>query len=210
MPALQHSEVPAPSLPFERREFQLIPAVIAMVLAASPAHARDDTWREAALHRAVSHHQAHRPLVCGTAAQSAPAIGYELHIGEDTAARRALLVRFACRQLDHGESFVFLLSDEHGAVSNIVFPTPLIAGLGAGPVLDAPFEGSYRREVLNAEYDPDGRTMVAIEAWRHTGEIRTRTQWGYRLGMFRLMRFEVDRSPGGRQDLELLIDNDIW
>lgn len=182
-------------------------AVIATLLASSPGRAADGTWQEVALEWAVHHHQTSKPDVCE--AKSDLPVSYGLQLGEETAARGALLVAFACRSLDTGRSTVFVLSDQHGTVSDVVFPTPLIAPADKAP-LQATIGWEDRREVINAAYDPDGRTMIAVETWPGSGEIRSRTQWGYYLGLFRLMRFEIDAAADGEQELVELIDNEIW
>lgn len=183
-------------------------AVIATLLAPSPGQAADSSWQEVALERAVHHHQTSKTDFCE--ATSDLPVSYGLQLGEETAARGALLVAFACRSLDTGRSFVFVMSDQHGTVSDVVVSTPFIAPVDeAGSDLTT-IEWEKRREVINAEYEPDGRTLVAVETWPGSDEIRSRTQWGYYLGLFRLMRFEIDAAADGEQELIELIDNEIW
>lgn len=182
--------------------------VIATLLVVGSGQAEEDGWQEAALQRAISYYQASRPDVCE--ADATPTESYKLRLGEETAARAALMVAFACRSLDTGQSSVFVLSDQYGTVSDQVFPTPVIASGEAADIDATAIEWQQRREVLNAAYEPDGRTMIAVETWSNTDEIRIRTQWGFYLGLFRLMRFEVDAAADGRQELVVLIENETW
>lgn len=181
---------------------------IAALLVVGSGQAKEESWQGLALQRAVFHHQSSRPEVCD--AKDAPPESYSLRLGEETAARGALLVAFACRKLDNGQSFVFVLSDQYGTVSDEVFPTPVIASGVDADIDETAIALQDRKEVFNAEYEPDGRTMIAIESWPDTDEIHTRTQWGYYLGLFRLIRFEVDAAADGQQDLKVLVENDIW
>lgn len=181
---------------------------IAALLVVGLGQAKEESWQVVALQRAVFHHQSSRPEVCD--AKDAQPQSYSLRLGEETAARGALLVAFACRKLDIGQSFVFVLSDQYGTVSDEFFPTPVVTSGEDVDIEETAIALQDREEVLNAEYEPDGRTMIAIETWPHSDEIRTRTQWGYYLGLFRLIRFEVDASADGQQDLKVLIENDIW
>jgi hypothetical protein len=183
--------------------------LMAAVLLLSPARADQDDWHAAALERARVHYQENRPAACRADA-TAPE-SYELQLGEESAARQALLVRFACRPLDRGQSFVFVMSDQEGTVTEQAFPTPVLATSAEVADLSGSLAGwQEQREVSNAHYDPDGRIVTATETWPGTDEIRIRIQWGYHLGLFRLIRLEVDTAPDGRQSLQRLIDRDIW
>lgn len=185
-----------------------VTVVIATLLAAGSGQAEEDGWQEAALQRAIFHYHKSRSDVCKI--NVTPPESYKLQLGEEAAAREALLVAFACRSLDTGQSSVFVLSDQHGVVTDAIFPTPVVASGEDAGIDQIAIAWQDRREVPNAEYEPDGRTMVAVETWPGTDEIHTRTQWGYYLGLFRLMRFEADATADGQQDLVVLIENDIW
>lgn len=179
--------------------------------------AQDAGWREDALARAARHHRENSPKMCKTFGDELSALrSYQLQIGEESAARQALLVQFPCNSDVARQSSVFLLSDQHGTVSEVLFHSPFIVNQGEIDVSRGPARSQVRidwrdkREVINAQYDESGRTMVEVEKWSGPGEAYNSTQWGYRDGRFQLMRFVVDASRDGRDNPELLIESQLW
>lgn len=185
-------------------------------LLGSIALAQEADWRDEAVHRAALHHRNTLPAACDpVGSETSASRTYQLQIGEETAARQALLVEFPCRSIDANASSVFVLSDQHGTVSEVLFLSPFIANKDE---IDAsiPAKDQVRidwhttREVLNGQYDESGRTMVAIEKWPGTEAGYSTTKWGYRDGRFQLMRFAVDADPHGRNELEVLLESRLW
>lgn len=186
-------------------------ATIALVQASMPATAQDQDWRTAAVERAINYHRMHVPEDCG-AVDHAPQATYDLPIGEDTAARKALLLQFSCKV----DTSVFLLSDERGGVSGIELLTPFVVNTSE---INASF-GSARdqvrvdwrdsREVVEPEYDEGTRVLSATRYWGNEQEPRSMTRWGFRDGRFQLMDFAVDATVNGQNDPEVLFKSQLW
>ncbi|WEK03422.1 MAG: hypothetical protein P0Y65_14625 [Candidatus Devosia phytovorans] len=194
-----------------------------LILAASaalltlPSAAQEGYWQADAVAKALDHHMANRPELCMELdpSQTEPA-SFELQVGEETAARQALIVEFPCQIGAYSVTSVYLLSDQHGTVSEIVFPSPKfdVAYDGEGEdqtVRDIViYETPYLREVVNPSYDSSSRTMSERNKWRGLGDAYTETRWGFKQGKFEITYFAVDATFNGEADPIVLIDRDIW
>lgn len=174
-------------------------------------------WRKEALTKAVDFHTSNRPEICNKPDDaSTDPISFEMKIGEETASLAALLVEFPCRAGAYNSTAVYLLSDEHGKMSEVFFPSPKIdvTYLGEGenaPVKDIVItETRSLREVINPTYDADRRTMTERNKWRGVGDAYTLIEWGFKNGKFELMHLSVDASYDGKDDPQTLIERDIW
>lgn len=174
-------------------------------------------WQAQAVQRAVEYHLAHLPEACDRPSDTLQTpTHFELQIGEDTAARQALLVEFACRSGAYNHSAVYLMSDQHGRVTEVFFPSPQIEvrhaeGSEQRVVEDIAIVATPElREVVNPRYDAASRSMFERNKWRGLGDAYTATQWGYKQGRFQIMRFAVDASFDGQDNPRTLIEQDIW
>lgn len=190
---------------------------ICATLLALPAAAQEPGWQTDAVKKALDYHIAHRPELCIAADRSSmKPKSFELQVGEETAARQALIVEFPCQIGAYSVTSVYLLSDQHGEVSELTFPSPKFEvtydGDGANQtVKDIVITGTPSlREVANPSYDPSSRTMSERNKWRGLGDAYTITRWGYKQGKFEIMYFAVDASFDGKDNPIVLIDRDIW
>jgi hypothetical protein len=187
-----------------------------LVLASQPTLAQDAGWQADAVARAVDYHLANPPEPCLVPDRSIEPAHFELQIGEETAARQALLIELPCQIGAYNQTAIYLLSDQHGTVSEVVFPSPQVdvryAGEGdSASVEDVVItETPELREVVNPSYDPDSRTMTERNKWRGAGDAYGLTQWGFKNGKFAIMLFAVDASFDGKDNPQTLIENDIW
>lgn len=187
------------------------------MLVSLPILAQEAAWQADAVARAVHYHVEHPPEPCLVPDRSAiePA-SFELQIGEETAARQALLVEFPCQIGAYNQTAVYLLSDQHGTVSEVVFPSPQVKVRYADESDSAAVEKieiteiPEMREVVNPNYDASSRTMTERNKWRGLGDAYTITRWGFKDGKFQIMLFAVDASFDGRDNPETLIENEIW
>lgn len=187
------------------------------VLLAMPGVAQEEGWQADAVAKALDYHVANRPKLCIKLdpSQTQPA-SFELQIGEETAARPALIVEFPCQIGAYSVTSVYLLSDQHGTVSEIVFPFPKFDieydQEGADQTVKniVIYETPYRREVCNPSYDASSRTMSERNNWREQGDAYTETRWGFKHGKFEISYFAVDATFNGEDDPIVLIDRDIW
>lgn len=176
-------------------------------------------WHEMALEAALEVHRVTIPGDCAPetfgGADLEP-VWWELFIGEETAAREALLVQYLCRASAYNQFFVFVMVDQCGVANPVLFPSPQVEVAYAGGMPDGAVEtieltGSVdRREVANPAYDPASRVMVEHNNWRGLGDAASTTRWGYVMGRFEVARFEVDASYDGEINPTVLIDRDIW
>lgn len=183
---------------------------------AMPVVAQDAAWQADAVSRAVAYHAANLPALCAEPDRSAmePA-SFELQIGEDTAARQALLIEFPCQISAYSQTAVYLMSDQHGTVTEVLFPAPVVQttyqGKGSETVDEIVItETRSVREVVNPHYDNPSRIMSERNQWRELGDAFTETRWGYKDGRFQIMYFAVDASFDGNENPIILIEEDLW
>ncbi|MCX8996044.1 DUF1176 domain-containing protein [Rhizobiaceae bacterium BDR2-2] len=204
----------------------ITPAGIAAVLScwAVPitggAQAQVDGWQAGAIEKAQALHRESLPEDCTPEEEMAAAgdarIAYPLWFGEDGAARDALLVQFLCSEGAYNRSFVYVLVDQYGVASPVFFPSPVVEVRYAGGDPEAAVEGITitgtvdSRQVVNARYDPDSRTMEEYNKWRGLADAYSLTRWGFRDGRFQIMHFAVDASYDGKDNPQVLIERDIW
>ncbi|WP_283180072.1 DUF1176 domain-containing protein [Gemmobacter sp. 24YEA27] len=142
--------------------------------------------------------------------------GHELQIGEESAARQALLIGFPCQRGAYNQTEVFLMADQHGTITEVLFPSPMVEVVwpdgdqSQQPVSVSLGEIRDLREVVNPVYDPASRTMVERNKWRGQNDAYTLTEWGYKDGRFQLVHFAVDAIFDGEDLPETLIRNEIW
>lgn len=178
--------------------------ISAVVLLSQPAAALDMDWQQQALATAVKFHQAHLPETCKPLSSPLIApLSFELQIGEESAARQALMIQLPCRRTKEGESSVFLASDQNGIVTRQSFPKPVLEN-GAVTRFREEFE------VSNATFDASSRSVVERVPLADAGGTNTTTSWGYRDGRFHIMRFSVDATADDKDNPQILIDKDIW
>jgi hypothetical protein len=187
------------------------------VLLAMPAAAQAPGWQADAVKRAQDYHAANLPELCITPDGSALApASFELQVGEETAARQALIVEFPCQIGAYSQTAVYLLSDQQGKVSEVVFPSPKFdvtyAGEGESATAEkiVIYETPNLREVVNPSYDPASRTMSERNKWRGLGDAYTETRWGFKHGKFEITHFAVDATFDGKDNPVVLIARDIW
>ncbi len=176
------------------------------------------SWQAAALERARRVHMETLPEDCSpdAAASTDMEQSHILWIGEESAAREALLVGFACNIGAYNVSTVYVLSDEHGVASPVWFPSPRFdiryaGGDSEGEVEALEIAGSFEsREVVNASYDADGRVMEEFNKWRGLGDAFSVARWGFRHGKFQLFYVAVDATYDGEANPQVLMDEDIW
>jgi len=187
------------------------------ILLAVPATAQEGDWQPDALEKAQDYHAANPPHLClEPDASGMVTASFELQVGEDTAARQALIVEFPCQTGAYSQTAVYLLSDQHGTVSEIVFPSPKFdvnyvggdeeAGVDSIVVYETP----YMREVVNPSYDPSSRTMSERNKWRVLGDAYSVTRWQFKNGRFEITFFAVDVTFDGEDNPVVLIERDIW
>ncbi|WP_343315445.1 hypothetical protein AAIB41_11570 [Brucella sp. BE17] len=197
-----------------RSRFIMISSVFLLAL---PAAAEESNWQAEAIRRALDYHAANLPALCVTPEETEmePA-SYELQVGEDTAARQALIVEFPCQFSAYSQTAVYLLSDQRGTVSEIVFPTPKFDLTYTGEGSDATvekvviYETPYRREIANGQYDPSSRTMVERNNWRELQDAHTETHWTFKNGKFEIVYFAVDATFDGEDNPIVVLKRDIW
>lgn len=93
-----------------------------LALASQPVQAQETGWQADAIARAVDHHIANLPEPCMEPDRSIEPASFEQQVGEETAARQALLVELPCQIGAYNQTAVYLLSDQRGTVSEVVFP----------------------------------------------------------------------------------------
>lgn len=191
--------------------------VTSAILLAMPVTAQEVDWQADAIENAHDYHAANLPPVCmePSASEMEPA-SFELQVGEETAARQALIVEFPCQIGAYSQTAVYLLSDQHGAVSEIVFPSPkfdiIYDGEGADQMVKdiIVYETPYLREVINPSYDSSSRTMSERNKWRGLGDAYTETHWQFKNGKFEITYFAVDATFDGEDNPIVLIAREIW
>lgn len=191
--------------------------VTSAILVAMPAAAQEAGWQADAIKRAWDYHAANRPELCVTMDELATEpVSFELQVGEEAAARQALIVGFPCQTGAYSTTSVYLLSDQHGNVSDIVFPSPKFDVMYDGEGSDQTvkeivvYETPYLREVVNPNYDPSSRTMSERNKWRGLGDAYTQTHWQFKNGKFEITYFAVDATFDGEDNPLVLIERDIW
>lgn len=187
------------------------------ILATIPVQAQQADWKTGAVERAIDYHLAAVPEPCVVPERSEldPA-HFELQLGEDTAARQALIVEFPCQIGAYNQTAVYLMSDQHGVVTEILFPSPQV-DVHYADEADARTveeivltETPDMREVVNPSYDSSSRTMTERNKWRGLGDAYSTTQWGYKNGKFQITLFAVDASFDGEDNPRTIIRNEIW
>lgn len=174
-------------------------------------------WRKEAVTKAVEFHTSNRPENCNApdGASKSPA-SFELPVEEEAGKRTALLVEFPCQIGAYNSTAVYLLSDEHGKVSEVLFPSPKIEATYLGEGENAPVkdiivtETQSLREVVNPTYDADKRIMTERNKWRGVGDAYTLIKWDFNNGRFEIIHLSVDASYDGKDDPQTLIENGIW
>lgn len=191
--------------------------VTSAILLAVPATGQEGGWQADAVAKAQDYHAANLPPLCmePSASETEPA-SFELQVGEETAARQALIVEFPCQIGAYSQTAVYLLSDQHGTVSEIVFPSPKfdVNYVGgdekAGVDNIVVYETPSLREVVNPSYDSSSRTMSERNEWRGLGDAGTKTHWQFKNGKFEIIYFAVDATFDGKDNPVVLIKRDIW
>lgn len=191
--------------------------VSSAALLATPVVAQENDWQAEAFERAEAYHAQNLPELCMTPDEWTTELArFELQVGEETAARQALIVEFPCQIGAYSQTAVYLLSDQHGTVSEIVFPSPKFdvtyAGEGESATAEkiVVYETPYLREVVNPSYDPESRTMSERNKWRGLGDAYTETRWGFKNAKFEITYFAVDATFDGKDNPIVLIERDIW
>lgn len=188
-----------------------LPLLLAAEASANPVN---ESWKAQALKDAQVKHAQSMPETCReflakNPGHEGPVRSYDLPIGEDTAARQALLVQFLCRRGAYNETYVFILADQYGTASEVIFPSPKLTQPAAGG--DVTIEAMIdSREVVNASYDVPSRTMSEHDKWRSAGDAATISRWGFRDGRFQMSYFALDETFDGQQNKRVLIERDIW
>ncbi len=187
------------------------------IVLAMPASAEEADWRAGAIQKALDYHAANLPHLCMELVASAPEpASFELQVGEEAAARQALIVELPCQIGAYSQTAVYRLSDQHGTVSEIVFPSPKFdvnyvgADEAAGVDTIVVYETPYLREVVNPSYDSASRTMSERNKWRGLGDAYTLTHWQFKNGKFEITYFAVDATFDGKDNPVVLIARDIW
>lgn len=186
----------------------LLPMLFGAALAAD--------WHKEALTKAMDFHTLNRPEICNAPDDaSTDPISFEMKIGEETASLAALLVEFPCRAGAYNSTAVYLLSDQYGKVSEVLFPSPKIEVIYLGEGEIAPVkdiivtEIRSLREVINPTYDADRRTMTERNKWRGVGDAYTLIEWRFKNGKFEIMHLSVDASYDGKDDPQTLFEKDL-
>ena len=191
------------------------PAWLAALLlsVSGAAVAQDQTWQAAAIDKAVQQHIDNLPRGCDVPRNPvAPLAVHDLPIGEDTAAREALLLQLPCTT----ETSVYLLSDDEGTVSEIRLLTPFVANMGevdpdSGPARDqVRIDWHETRQVGQPDYDEDRRVLSSRVQWPGEGGSYSAALWGFRDGRFQLMQFAVDANRNDQDDPEILFKSQLW
>lgn len=189
----------------------------AAILLMLPSAAAEEDWKRDALAKALEHHTANLPPLCVEPDASGEELAsYELQVGEETAARQALIVEFPCQVGAYNRTAVYLLSDQNGTVSEIVFPSPKFDVTYDGEGQDADvtditiYETPELREVVNPSYDSSSRTMTERNKWRGLGDAYTATRWDFKNAKFEITYFAVDATFDGKDNPMVLIDREIW
>ena len=188
------------------------PVLLILSVSGAPV-AQDSAWQTTAIDAAVQHHLDNPPEICEAPSTAlAPIAVHDLLIGEDTAAREAVLVQLPCT----AETSVYLLADDEGTVSDIRLLTPFVANTaeidtGFGPARDqVRIDWTETRQVSLPTYDEGGRVLSSKVPWPGDGGSYSATLWGFRDGRFQLMQFAVDASSNGQDDPEILFKSQLW
>lgn len=174
----------------------------AVVLLAQPAVALDRDWQQQAVAAAADHARANWPKQCEPFVPSLVApLSFELQIGEDTAARQAVMVQFPCHRIDDSQGYLFFTSDQHGAVNVQSFPRPVVedgvvTGFSADVEVKDPVAHAGSRTIVEVTRDPEGHTV-------------TTTEWMYVQGRFQIMHFAIDATDDGQDNPQALIENEL-
>lgn len=172
-------------------------------------------WRAKALIDAAAWHAANLPEGCERPQGYTPS-GHELQIGEESAARQALLIGFPCQKGAYNQTEVFLMADQHGIITEVLFPSPAVEVVwpdddqSQPPLSVTVTETRDLREVVNPDYDPASRMMRERNKWRGQNDAYSLTEWSYKDGRFQLVHFAVDASFDGQDNPETLIRNEVW
>lgn len=187
------------------------------IIATVPALAQQSDWQADAVQRAIEHHLENVPEPCVVPERSGlkPA-HFELQLGEETAVRQALLVEFPCQIGAYNHTAVYLLSDQHGVVSEVLFPSPQVDVRYADETDPTTVEAIVLteipnlREVVNPNYESSSRTMTERNKWRGLGDAYSTTEWGFKHGQLEVTLFAVDASFDGEDNPQTLMRNEIW
>ncbi len=189
------------------------PALLVLLFLSGAAVAQDLTWQAVAIDKAVQHHVDNLPTGCDVPGASfAPLAVHDLPIGEETAAREALLLQMPCT----AKTSVYLLADDEGIVSEIRLLTPFVANMAEidtdfGPARDqVRIDWHEARQVSQPDYDEDRRVMSSKVQWPGDDQRYSAALWGFRDGRFQLMQFAVDANSNGQDDPEILFKSQLW
>lgn len=182
------------------------------LFALSAVAAEKDSQRDA-LAEAIAFQSAHMPKTCN-AIKSSPSqpVAYNLPTDNSASAREELLIEFPCQAGAYNQTKVYLLSDRDGDLSNVEFPMPKIDVTYIGEGENAPVKNvaitatEMVREVANPVFDTETLTLTAQVKWRGVGDAYTLTKWSFRNARFELVYFAVDASFDGRDNPQILFD----
>lgn len=110
------------------------------------------------------------------------------------------LALFPCRLGIYNVVTTSVHVDAAGRASELLLPGPqleviYVAGNSSGPVESITITGTVlSSEAVNASYDPDNRTLDALDKWRGLGDAFTDTQWRLEGDAFRLVYVAVDAT----------------
>lgn len=177
------------------------------------AVAQDQTWQAAAIDGAVQQHIDNLPKGCDAPSDPImPLAVHDLPIGEDTAARQAVLLQLPCT----AQTSVYLLTDDEGIVSEIWLLTPFVANTAEidtdlGFARDqVRIDWQETRQVSQPDYDEGGRVLSSKVLWPGQDDSYSAMLWGFRDGRFQLMQFAVDGSRNEQDDPEVLFESQLW
>lgn len=183
------------------RKFHLL-GCAAVVVMALPALASDTDWQQQALFAASAYAEANWPEQCEPLVSPLVSpLSFELQIGEDSAARSALMVQFPCRRSGESQSYLFFTSDQYGTVTLQSFPRPVLA-------VSTIIRFDTGVEIKDAVYDPGSRTVVEVAHDPDAHNV-TMTEWMYFQGRFQITRFAVDATDDGRNNPQVLLEEQL-
>jgi hypothetical protein len=132
----------------------------------------------------------------------------------DAEESKVTLIQFFCTRGAYNEVYAYYIVDTIGEVKELHF---------AEPDLDIRYEnddsegklesmtviGFNTTDVLiNADYDPDTRSITSWSKWRGVGDASTSGRWIFREGDFALVHYEVDPTYNGEIDPQPVLDYD--
>jgi len=128
--------------------------------------------------------------------------------------RTARLISFPCFSGAYNFSTVYYLWDDINDLRQVEFARPEFDVVYENPddtenskVKEITVTGfSATDQLLNAEFDPETKTIISWEKWRGVGDASSNGTWTFRDGNFVLVKYDVDASYDGEMESQTIVD----